>query len=745
MKLTPDQATLKELAELTYRSLFEGRGDAPAFPTDEELLAASFDLLYWAWEKQNLGIDLTNRLARAHHLPFYPASQGHPTQSAATLIASWHACFPLQPRTAYPWLPLHNLGPYMLVGHFAPDCTDYAGIPARLCLRVLITRDDYDRSRAGAMELLTGAGPDTPIPDLEQLDVCSLLTQMRLRTEPGADPEAIKAVFDKDPMILTVEDLRQQQIAIIPHDAIMIDERTANSLPREISVREPAVCYATVGSTYYVLTPRPSESFRIQDEINQSSEDAQNPVRVVGVYAEETAVRALLERDSRGLADLTGGVKADSSLLGQQQMTLDAARLSQVAKKELMQEDNANLFMEWIVYRAIALQASDIHLERVSEEARVRYRINGSLVEVVFLPLELLPKLLNVLKIYCNMPVVEKRKVMDGSFPIIFGSKRLDARVSMIPHFGEMTCVIRVNSRGMEKASVDGLMMTPRNHAVMTESASVRTGIIFITGPTGSGKTTTLYALLNQLNTPDRNIVTLEEPIEYHIPGIKQFQINRAAGLDYAHYWKGVLRHDPNIILIGEIRDEETARQAITAAHTGHLVFTTLHTNNAAGVVPRMLGLGIEPSELADALVCVQAQRLVRLLCPQCSRSRPIREGEKLMFSRHDMAPPEMVREASPHGCRACNQTGYSGRQAIMETMPAIPAFIDAIITKSTTADLIKVQRTVGYRDLFEEGLLLAAEGLTTIEEAGGWKRAFSDFDRSPFAVPVKTSPTTVR
>lgn len=745
MNLTPEQETLLALAQETYSSLFAGREGSPDFPSTEELAKHNFDLVFWANEVHQIGYDLMNRLARVHQIPVYPVNQGHPTQTAAGTIAQWGSSLRMKPRTAYPWIPLHNLGPYMLVGHFAPASTDFAGIPSRLCLRALISREDYDRCHKAAMELLDNPNPASPIADIERIDLVPLLTQMRLNAEPGADVDAVKGVFAKDPLIQTVEDLRHQCVPILPHDAIMIDERTANAIPREISIREPAVCYVSIGNTHYVLTPRPAEAYKIQDEINQSIEDAQSSVRIVGVYAEEPAVRALLERDSRSLADLTGGGRVDTALLGQHLMTLDAVRLSQVAKKELMQEDNANLFMEWIVYRAIVLQASDIHLERVDTEARVRYRINGSLIEAVFLPLELLPKLLNVVKIYCSMPVVEKRKSMDGSFPIIFGSKRLDARVSMIPHFSEMSCVVRVNSRGMEKATIEGLRMTPRNHSVMMESASVRTGIVFITGPTGSGKTTTLYSLLNHLNTPDRNIVTLEEPIEYHIPGIKQFQINRAAGLDYEHYWKGVLRHDPNVILIGEIRDHETARQAIVAAHTGHLVFTTLHTNNAAGVVPRMLGLGIEPAELADALVCVQAQRLVRILCPHCSRPREMTAEEIAVFKRHDMPAPSVVRDANRHGCRTCNSTGYINRQAIMETMPAIPAFIDAVISGAPTRDLIRVQRTVGYRDLFEEGLLLAAEGLTTMEEAGGWKRAFSDFDRSNFAAAVNTAPGTVQ
>lgn len=735
MKLNASPHDLYDLARQIHENLFAGRDGSPPFPPMAELEKSQFDLVFWLSEVHGLGMDVMARLARFHDIPYYPVGQPHPTSAAQELLKTWRASFAVSAQSDYPWVPLHKIGPYLVIGHFSPSCTDLAGLPSRLCIKVLLSFNDYHAVLRDARALLASDELPIPLPgDPEQMDVLDLIATIQVNANKALNFAEQRELVAKDAQIQLIEDLRAQQVPILPHDGLAVDDHSSNAIPREISVREPMICYGILGSTRFVLTPKPTDVYKIQDEINQD-DDASSSVRLVGVYCDEASVRALLERDSRALADLTDDdTKVVAAVEGQRIMQLDAPKLSQVAKKELVQEDNVNLFVEWMVYKAIALQCSDIHIERVDTEARVRFRINGSLMEMVHLPLELLPKVLNVLKIYCNMPLIEKRKVLDGGFPIVFGSKRLDARVSMIPHLSEMTCVIRVNSRGTEKLTVDSLRMSPRNRAIMMESVSVRTGIVFITGPTGSGKTTSLYAFLNHLNTPDRNIVTIEEPIEYHIPGLKQFQINRAAELDYKAFFKGILRHDPNVILIGEIRDEETAHQAVVAANTGHLVFATLHTNNAVGVIPRMLGLGVEPSELADALVCVQAQRLVRLLCPHCAKPRSISPEEASMFQRHGMTPPEIVKDSKPGGCRICNGTGYTSRQAIMEVMPAFPRFIDGVVRGATMHELVTIQRELGFRDLFEEGLALAADGLTTIADAGGWKRAFSDFETTSFA-----------
>ncbi len=732
----PDVATLMRLATDIYTLLFAGREDVPGMPREEQLAEYDYDLLHWAM-RAGLGGDLINRLARFYKLPFYPINQPHPTQAAQATLDIWRQSVPVKPATGYPWLPLHVYGPFLVVGHFAPGSTDLSGLPASLCIKVLISRADYDTVRDGSISTLFSELSGPVIPNAQSLSVVDLLTEVRRASDATADVETLRATFAKDPVVTLVETLRQDQVMAIPFDALAIDEHTMGAIPREIAVREPALCYAVVGTTYYVLMPRPEHAGNIQDEVNQKLEEATSSVRVVGVYGEEASLRTVLERDTRALTDLTGGGRAAETVVGRSVMTLDVARLSGVTKTELLQESNANLFADWLVYRALALQASDIHIERVDTEARVRYRVNGALIEAAYLPLSQLPNVLNVVKIYCQMPIVEKRKVLDGSFPIVFGKKRIDARVSMLPHLGELSCVIRLASKGSDKFSIDGLNLTPRNHYMLMEAASVRTGIVFITGPTGSGKTTTLYALLNHLNTPDRNIVTLEEPIEYHIPGIKQFQVNRAAELGFTELWRGVLRHDPNVILIGEIRDRETARQAITAAHTGHLVLTTLHTNDAPSVVHRLEGLGIEPAELADALTLVQAQRLVRIVCPHCSRARPPIPSEAALFRRVHMPVPTVVRESNPNGCRVCHESGFIRRQAVMEMMPATQEFVDKIIAQAPRSKLIETQRAIGFRNLLEEGLLLVAEGLTTVEEAVGWKRAFNDFDQSPHALPL--------
>ncbi len=347
------------------------------------------------------------------------------------------------------------------------------------------------------------------------------------------------------------------------------------------------------------------------------------------------------------------------------------------------------LLVNQIIEGGVRQRASDIHIEALESNVRVRYRIDGALKQVMTYELNILPAITARIKIIGGMDIAEKRKPQDGRITIIVDRKEFDVRVSVLPTvFGEKTVMRLTSKEGLTKPK-SGLGLSPSEIEIFDGILSNPHGIILVTGPTGSGKSTTLYTSLSELNKEEVNIITVEDPVEANINGINQVQVNVKAEMTFAAALRSILRQDPDIIMIGEIRDGETAQIAVQAAITGHLVVSTLHTNSAASTVTRIIDMGIEPYVAGDALVGVIAQRLVRRLCTSCREPRLADDDEKIVLGVED--PEDDVVLYEPVGCPLCNDTGYSGRIGVYEMMP-VSRELQAVIARGATADVIEKQ-----------------------------------------------------
>jgi general secretion pathway protein E len=365
-----------------------------------------------------------------------------------------------------------------------------------------------------------------------------------------------------------------------------------------------------------------------------------------------------------------------------------------------------------IVFDAVHSRASDIHIEPYENEVKIRFRVDGVLHNVLSLPKGQMAPLLSRLKIMANLNIAEHRLPQDGQSRVKIGEELVDIRVSVIPTAGGERVVLRLLDKGRGQLGLDEIGFGPQALTGLRQLIRVPHGIILLTGPTGSGKTTTLYAALNELNSEERNILTVEDPVEYQLPGIGQMQIRPKINLTFANCLRHILRQDPDIIMIGEIRDLETAEIAIQASLTGHLVLSTLHTNDAPSAVTRLMDMGIEPYLIASSVIGVLAQRLLRVICPACKQVDHPREPIGLTGDGQDA--PTFYKGA---GCETCNATGYRGRTGIFEMLLIDDEIRDLIIQRRGAHILKEAALKKGMTTLRDDGLAKAAQGITTIEE----------------------------
>jgi general secretion pathway protein E/type IV pilus assembly protein PilB len=382
------------------------------------------------------------------------------------------------------------------------------------------------------------------------------------------------------------------------------------------------------------------------------------------------------------------------------------------------EEDEASIirFVNQVLKDAIELRASDIHLEPFEDEFRIRYRIDGVLQDVS-VPAQLKrfqPAIVSRVKILSHLNIAEKRLPQDGRIRIRLDDAEVDIRVSVIPMLHGEAVVMRLLRQNATLRGMGELDMDHRELDCFRRVLQLPHGIILVTGPTGSGKTSTLYTALNEINDSVRKIITVEDPVEYQLKGVNQIQVNEKSGLTFARGLRSILRHDPDVILIGEIRDQETAQIAVQASLTGHLVFSTLHTNDAPGAVTRLVDMGVEPYLVASSLEAVLAQRLVRVLCTHCKQ---IDNSPTAQAFKARLGIPASVTLYKSVGCRECRSTGFHGRHAIFEWMDS-DSEIRQLVLKNASSDQIRdAARRAGMKTLAEDGWRLVRMGITTVEE----------------------------
>ncbi|MBC9795843.1 GspE/PulE family protein [Sinomicrobium weinanense] len=369
-------------------------------------------------------------------------------------------------------------------------------------------------------------------------------------------------------------------------------------------------------------------------------------------------------------------------------------------------------FLEKILITAKEIGSSDIHFEPYEENCRVRYRLDGKLIEQFHIPIREYPVIINKIKIRANLDISEKRLPQDGRITMTSDTDEFDIRVSSLPTLHGEKIVLRILSKDASRFELSGLGFTGRELKMFMENIKKPNGIILISGPTGSGKTTTLYATLKLLNDPRTNILTIEDPIEYTLEGVNQVQLREKIGLDFASAMRTFLRQDPDVIMVGEIRDVKTANMAIRAALTGHLVLSTIHTNSAWATVSRLVDMGVPSFLIASTLNVSVAQRLVRKLCPHCKEEAPV---DKSIFPENFRVPENLTFHFRAVGCNTCYHTGYSGRKAVYEIVPITAALAQHI--KNNTLDIETYLKENNINTLKSNAIQLVRDGITSVEE----------------------------
>ncbi len=435
--------------------------------------------------------------------------------------------------------------------------------------------------------------------------------------------------------------------------------------------------------------------------------------RGVDPFPIETDMETLLEEINRLYGQVGSAEEVMQSISGEDLTKVATEFESPRDLLELTAEAPIIRLLNALLQQAVKERASDIHIEPYERELEVRMRVDGVLRTVLRPPKAIQDALISRVKIMSGLDIAEKRLPQDGRIRLLIGGRDIDVRVSVIPTVHGERAVLRILHRqgllGMEDLGMDTSLMESFQRHLMAQS-----GIILVTGPTGSGKTTTLYAALRKVHTSDKNIITIEDPVEYQLRGVGQMQVNPRIGLTFASGLRSILRQDPDVIMVGEIRDLETAEIAIQASLTGHLVLSTLHTNDAPSAVTRLLDMGVEPFLLSSSLLCVLAQRLVRLICPYCRQTYVPDEEERMYLNRYGFSVETLQRG---EGCDRCQNTGYLGRTGIFEFLRVTNALRKKIRRVTSSHELREVAISEGMIPLLQAGLKKVADGVTTLEE----------------------------
>lgn len=517
-----------------------------------------------------------------------------------------------------------------------------------------------------------------------------------------------------------------EDVATLEKAPKKIEEKAINLIPREVSEKYRIVAFERNGNTVKIAM------------VNQKDMGALNALRFVAekenvemeIYITTDEIfREMIDQYSSPVEALKEAVKSFKK-----EVVFDEGDDENFGKNqkqsEILKDAPVTKLVEVIIGHAVEGNASDIHIEPMDHDYRVRFRVDGILHVSLIMPKEIGPAVISRIKILANLKIDEKRKPQDGRFRTINDGKEIDFRVSSLPVISGEKIVMRILDKDQGLASIESLGLFGTALENVKEAIEETYGMILFTGPTGSGKSTSLYALLKILNSEERNIITLEDPIEYNIEGLNQSQIKPEIGYTFASGLRTILRQDPNVIMVGEIRDAETAELAVHAALTGHLMFSTLHTNTAVGAIPRLIDMGIEPFLLASSLRIVVAQRLVRKICDKCKEEKKVPETVRKTIEKgieniseeelkkYGISRKEEIKFYHGKGCDACNGTGLRGRLAIYEAVPVNENIKNIIIEKRGSEELINKERIdLKVITIKQDGILKIIKGLTTIEE----------------------------
>jgi len=484
---------------------------------------------------------------------------------------------------------------------------------------------------------------------------------------------------------------------------VPIDDRLAHLITGDQARKYHAIPIALDGDTLIVAADsQTAANWQVAEDLEAIT---RHPIRFACAMKSEIAIRLnQIYRAESELGELVKGMLDDERVIDIQAPVVATADAPLVR------------YVNLLLSQAISDKSSDIHIEPSEDHIRIRFRIDGVLKEQAQAPKEMQSALISRLKIMADMDIAERRVPQDGRLSLYWLGQKMDLRVSCLPTVWGEKIVMRILDNSSAQMTLADLGFSASNLAHWTRAYERPNGMLIVSGPTGSGKSTSLYATLNTVARPEINIVTVEDPVEYRIPGINQIQTHAKAGLTFASALRSILRADPDVILIGEIRDHETAQIAIESALTGHLVLTTLHTNNAPSVITRLIEMGIEPFLVSSALACATSQRLARRLCTTCKRpaAKSVAELSAAQFEYPPGIDPTFF---EPVGCSSCAHTGYRGRMGLHEVMPMSEEIGQLAFQRASSDEVRRIAIDAGMRTLRQDGWLKVSQGLTTISE----------------------------
>lgn len=490
----------------------------------------------------------------------------------------------------------------------------------------------------------------------------------------------------------------------VPQDVVEL-------IPKDLAQTYKMVAVARLGKRLFVAMADPLNVLAL-DDLRRVRPNLQ----IIPLISTERAVVDFLNNVQ---TQASGGIDAILKDVDVSDVELAKEKQEEINLDQLVESSEEGPVIKLVnlmLVQAIKDRASDIHIEPFEKQLRLRYRVDGTLYDSTAPPKALQSAIASRIKIMSNLDIAERRLPQDGRFRIKLAGREVDLRVSVLPTVHGEKIVMRVLDKGSLSMNLDGLGVSPDDLQKFKNAIDAPHGMILMTGPTGSGKTSTLYAVLTQLNTADVNIVTVEDPVEYQMLGVNQVQVRSEIGLTFAGGLRSILRQDPDIVMVGEIRDSETADIAVKAALTGHLVLSTLHTNDAPGAITRMVDMGIEPFLVSSSVLMVCGQRLVRKICPHCKEGITIPED---VMTRLGLNKEDLTSNTFYHGrgCTRCKETGFLGRIAILEVLPITEALRELILHSTSAKNIKDLALKEGMKTLRMAGLEKAKAGLTSLDE----------------------------
>lgn len=501
---------------------------------------------------------------------------------------------------------------------------------------------------------------------------------------------------------------KEYKMPYLDLDKYRVVHENKDLIPKELALRYKVLPLSKIGEVLTVATSNPLDIVALDDLKLASAFE-----KIGLVLAKEDKIEKLLKSLYLNIEDVSFLEEGSDEPVAFKEPAHEEKKGLEIVIKESTLPPIVRV-VNLILYEGLRRRASDIHIEPTAVELSVRYRIDGILQQGLSLPQKNQSAIIARLKIMSSLNITEFRVPQDGRFKIKFESKEIDFRVSTLPtHFGEKI-VLRILDKSNLALGVENLGFSEKPLKLFNQALQAPFGIILVTGPTGSGKSTTLYSILSRFNVPEKNLITIEDPVEYQLEGITQVQVRQDIGLTFASTLRSVLRQSPDVVMVGEIRDAETADIAIKASLTGEFIFSTLHTNNSVGAITRLIDMGIEPFLVASSVVSCTAQRLVRKLCPKCKIEQ---KADKNLLERLKFPEGEHIL-SKPKGCGYCDHTGYRGRAALLEVLLIDDKIKDMIVKRAPEDEIITyTQQEKGVPSLLEDGYKKCIEGVTSLEE----------------------------